>query len=253
MRHRPMRDGIALSAALASALVIAGCSATVGSDCQTLAAIQGGYIVRFTRSGDAAAGCETQTPSEMGDVWVFDTLADSEIRAHSVSMPYPDPPPDTLPPNLIGAGKFTTREVDSNDRCRVESLTTMSDDSSGTLLSYAVSNMEWLGGPAYQGAEFQTDVLVTVGSCSAPYKAQALSPAVGCDTDVDCDPFKQPFSSGIASGLDQGCTSASWTAAVTAYLASSTGVSSTGVCFLRQSFPSLKPGAPAIAGSSPGG
>ena len=251
MRRRPIRDGIALAAALVSALITAGCSATVGSECQTLAAVQGGYIVRFTRSTDAAAGCETQTPSELADVWVFDTLANSEIRAHPVSMPYPDPPPDTLPQTLIGAGRFVTRQADSNDRCRVASLTTMSDDSSGTLLSYAVSNMEWLGGPAYQGAEFQTDVVVTVGSCTAPYKAQALSPAVGCDTDVDCDPFKQPFSSGIASGLDQGCTSAPWTAPVTEYLASLFGVSNAGVCFLRQPFPSLNPGGPAITGSSP--
>ena len=245
MRRRPARNGIALAAALASALVTGGCSTTVGSECQTEAATSGGYVVRFSRSGDAAAGCETQTPFEMSDVWVFDTLASSEIRAHSVSMPYPDPPPDTLPPNLVGAGKFTTREADSNDRCWVESLTTMSDDSTGTLLSYAVTNMEWLGGPAYQGTEFQTDVVVKVGSCTAPYTAQALSPAVGCDTDADCDPFKQPFSSGIASGLDQGCTTASWTATVTTYLASLPGNSNTaGVCFLRQPFPSLKPGAP---------
>jgi len=237
-----------MAAALASVLVTAGCPTTVGSDCQTLPALQqyepvaqGGYVLRFTRSGDAGAGCETQTPSEMGDVWVFDTLGDSEIRAHSVSMPYPDPPPDTLPPNLIGAGRFTTRQADSNDRCQVMSLTTMSDDSSGTLLSYAVSNMEWLGGPVYQGAEFQADVLVTVGSCTATYRAQALSPAVGCDTDQDCDPFKQPFSSGIFSVFDQGCTSAPWTAAVTDYLSNSIGDTVPGVCFLRQPFPSLKP------------
>jgi hypothetical protein len=125
----------------------------------------------------------------------------------------------------------------------------MSDDSSGTLLSYAVSDMEWLGGPAYQGAEFQTDVLVTVGSCTAAYTAQALSPTVGCDTDEDCDPFKQPFSSGIPSGLEQECTSAPWTAVVTDYISSSTGVPVTGVCFLRQRFPSLKPQA---SRSSPG-
>jgi hypothetical protein len=57
---------------------------------------------------------------------------------------------------------------------------------------------------------------------------------VGCADDSYCDPFKQPYSSGIFSGFDQGCTSAAWTAAVTAYLASS------GVCFLNKPFPSLK-------------
>lgn len=236
-----MRDGFAVAAAVASALVTAGCSVTVEWDCQTMPAIQGGYVVRFTRSADAGTGCETLTPSEMSDVWVFETHADSEIGVHPVSMPYPDPPPDTLPPNLVGAGRFTTREADSSDRCRIESLTTMSDDSSGTLLSYAVSNMEWLGGPVYQGSEFQSDVTVTVGSCTAAYKAQALSPAVACSTDGDCDPFKQPFSSGIAVGLDQGCTSAPWTAAVTDYLSDVLEDTVTGVCFLRQPFPSLLP------------
>jgi len=241
------RVGITLAASLGSALFATGCASVVRADCQTMPSAQGGYVLRFTRSGDAIAGCETQTPAEMSDVWIFDTLAESQIRAHSVSMPYPDPPPDTLPPNLIGAGKFTTQEADSSDRCRVESLTTMSDDSSGTLLSYEVSNMEWLGGATYQGAEFQTDVRVTVGSCTADYTAQALSPPVGCETDHDCDPFKQPFSSGIFSVFDQGCTSAPWTAAAAAYL------EGTGVCFLRQPFPSLKPGASAIADSSPAG
>src|SRR5262249_4639151 len=243
MRTTLMRAGIAMAVLLAIAVFTTGCPATVQSDCQTLPSAQGSYVLRFTRSGDATAGCETQTPAEMSDLWLFDTLADGQIRAHSVRLPYPDPPPDTLPPNLIGAGKFTTREADSNDRCRVESLTTMSDDSSGTLLSYEVSNMEWLGGATYQGAEFETDVRVTVGSCTADYTAQALSPAVGCETDHDCDPFKQPFSSGIFSVFDQGCTSAPWTAAVTDYLSNLIGDTVTGVCFFRQPFPSLNPAA----------
>jgi hypothetical protein len=220
------------AAVLAMALLGTGCPSAVQADCQTLPSAQGGYVLHFIRSGDATAGCETDTPAEMSDVWVFDTLFDSQIRAHSVLMPFPDV--DTLPANLVGSGKFTTREADSNNRCKVESLTTMSDDSTGTLLSYAVSNMEWLGGAAYQGAEFQTDVTVTVGTCTANYTAQALSPAVGCADDHDCDPFKQPFSSGIFSTFDQGCTSDPWTANATDYLGS------TGVCFFRTPFPGLK-------------
>jgi hypothetical protein len=237
-----MKDDLSLLVTAAAVLALTGCPSAVPPDCQTLttlptATASDGYVLHFVRSGAAAAGCDTQTPEEMSDVWVFNTVADSKILAHSVSMPFPDV--DTLPPNLIGSGTFTTRDSDADDFCYVTSLTTMSDSSSGTLLSYATRNMRFLGGADFQGAEFESDVTVTVGSCSADYRVQALSPAVGCADDSDCDPFKQPFSSGIFSGFAQGCTSAPWTAAVTSYLGS-TGYPSTGVCFLKKAFPSLK-------------
>jgi hypothetical protein len=223
---------LGIVAVIAVGLLASGCPSTVQADCQALPSAQGGYVLHLIRSGAAAAGCDAQTPPEMSDVWVFDTLFDSQIRAHSVAMPFPDV--DTLPTNLIGAGKFTTREADANNRCFVTSLTTMSDTSSGTLLSYTTSNMEWLGGAAYQGAEFQATVAVTVGTCTATYSTQAMSPAVGCETDHDCDPFKQPFSSGIFSTFDQGCITDPWTAAAATYL------QSTGACFFHTPFPGLK-------------
>ena len=230
-------------AATSTVLILAGCPSAVPADCQTLTTVpmgvqQDGYVLRFVRASAVSAGCDTATPDEMSDVWVFNTVADSKILAHSVSMPFPDV--ETLPPNLIGSGTFTTREADADDFCYVTSLTTMSDSSTGTLLSYATRNMRFLGDPAYQGAEFEATVTVTVGTCVADYEVQALSPTVPCAIDQDCDPFRTPFSSGIASGFDQGCTSAPWTAAVTSYLRS-TDHPGTGVCFLRQPFPSLKP------------
>jgi hypothetical protein len=229
-------------AAASTVLILAGCPSAVPADCQTLTTVpsavaQDGYVLRFMRASAVGAGCETATPGEMSDVWVFNNVADSKILAHAVSMPFPDV--DALPPDLIGTGTFTTREVDADDYCYVTSLTTMSDSSSGMLLSYATRNMRFLGGAEFQGAEFEADVTVTVGSCSADYKVQALSPVVGCADDSDCDPFKQPFSSGIFSGFDQGCTSAPWTTAVTSYLAN-TDYPSTGVCFLNKAFPSLR-------------
>lgn len=219
-------------AVLAAALFLTGCPTVATADCQTFAALQGGYVVRFVRSGPAAPGCDTATPAETGDIWIFDTLADSQIVARSLLMDLPDI--DVLPENLVGSGKFTTRQSDGNDRCLVSSLTTMSDDSSGTLLSYQTSDMEWLGGARYQGSEFKAEVVMTVATCSATYQAQALSPRVGCQSDDDCDPFKVPLSSGINSAYDQGCTSDPWTANVTAF----TG--STGVCFFHIAFPGLK-------------
>ena len=242
-----MKDDLSLLVSAATVLALTGCPSAVQPDCQTLTTLptptaSDGYVLHFIRNGAAAAGCDAQTPEEMSDVWVFNTVADSKILAHSVSMPFPDV--DTLPPNLIGSGTFTTREADANDFCYVNSLTTMSDSSGGTLLSYATRNVRFLGGAGFQGAEFEADVTVIVGSCSADYRIQALSPAVGCADDSYCDPFKQPNSSGIFSGFDQGCTSAPWTASVTAYLRSLSDPYSypwsTGVCFLNKPFPSVK-------------
>jgi hypothetical protein len=103
----------------------------------------------------------------------------------------------------------------------------------GTL-SYSVSNLVALGSAATQNAEFKADVTVAQGGCTAAYTAQALSPAVGCASDHDCDPFKQPFSSGIFSVFDQGCHTDPWTATVAA------SFGTPGVCFLNKPFPSLK-------------
>jgi hypothetical protein len=215
-------------------IVVAGCGSVVQPECQMMPSAQGGYVLRFTRTAAATAGCDTLNPDETGDVWVFDTLANSEIRAHSVAMPYPDPPVDPLPANFIGAGKFTARDADSDALCHVDSMTTMSDGSGGTFLSYTLTNMESLGSAAYQNAEFKGDVAYVAGTCSAAYTVQALSPAVGCESDADCDPFKQPFSSGIFSTFDQGCHKEAWTAPVAAYLGAS------GVCFFNKPYPSLK-------------
>jgi hypothetical protein len=110
----------------------------------------------------------------------------------------------------------------------------MTTGSGATLLSYATRDMEWLGGPTYQGAEFKANVTVTSGACTADYQVQGLSPAVGCDSDADCDPFKQPLSSGIFSVFDQSCKTDPWTAPV----AESLGF--TGLCFFNQPYPSLK-------------
>lgn len=213
-------------------LAAAGCGSMAPPECQMLPSAQGGYVLRFTRVGAASAGCDTATPAETSDIWIFDTLANSEVRAHAaLSMAYTGNEPDPLPSGLVGAGKFAQRDADADGLCKIQSLTTMSD---GSGLSYALRNLEALGGAAYQNAEFKADVTLTSGACTAEYTVQALSPAVGCESDADCDPFKQPFSSGIFSTFDQGCKTDPWTAPV------ATAFGSSGVCFFNQPYPSLK-------------
>src|SRR5262249_26967608 len=181
MRTLPMRNQrtmktqvLGIVTVMAMALLTSGCPSTVQADCQTLPSAQGGYVLHLIRSGAAAAGCDTQTPAEMSDIWVFDTLFDSQIRAHSVSMPFPNV--DTLPTNLIGSGKFTTREADSNNRCFVTSLTTMSDTSTGTLLSYSASNMEWLGRSREHRAGLHAGRRRTVRACAGLRTGDAPPP-----------------------------------------------------------------------------
>ena len=233
--------------------LLAGCAETFPTACQTLftapnEVVSDGYVIRFIRAGPAAAGCESATPAETSDLWLFSTLAEGVVAAHSVTMPFTEGEP--TPAGLVGTGTFARPQVDSQGFCDISELTLMTDDRSGTLLSYATRDLRFLGAPAYQGAEFEGKLTMTVGSCVAEYDVQALSPAVPCVDDGDCDPFRTPLSSGIPSGLDQGCSSEPWTAAAAA------DIGATGICFLRQPFPSLKPGASTqgglIAGSSPG-
>jgi len=212
--------------------LLTACGSMVQPEGQMLPSAQGGYVLRFTRIGSAAPGCDTATPAETSDIWIFDTLANSEVRVHAaLSMAYTGNEPDPLPAGLVGAGRFTQRDADGEGFCNIDSFTAMFDASG---LTYEVRNLQALGGAATQNAEWKAEVTMTVGACTAEYTVQALSPAVPCESDADCDPFKQPFSSGIFSVFDQGCTTASWAAPVTTFFESS------GVCFLNQAFPSLK-------------
>ena len=229
-------------------LLLPACAEPVPTACQTLfttpnGVVDDGYVLRFVRAGSAAAGCESATPAETSDLWLLSTLDGSVVAAHSVAMPFPE---GETPAGLVGTGTFTHPQVGSEGFCDIQGLTPMTDDRSGTLLSYATRDLRFLGAPAYQGAEFEAKVTMTVGSCVADYDVQALSPAVPCGGDGDCDPFRTPLSSGIPSGFDQGCTSETWAGAVLEDLGA------TGICFLHQAFPSLKPGVSTQGGLTSG-
>jgi len=227
---------VAAVIAVTGALMLSGCPSAELAPCQTLPSVQGGYTVKMVRRGAAPAGCtQAETPAEFSDVWAFDTVTDRNIVGSSVALPIPDTGP--IPNNRLFKGQFAQERSDANNSCTIPTLSTISDTVGGALLSYAVTDMTFLSGAAYQGAEFKAVVAFTRGTCTATYDAQALSPAVGCETNADCDPFKTPFSSGIFSVFDQGChlaASEPWTAGVTAFLGNSPGV-----CFLNQGYPSL--------------
>jgi len=226
---------VAAVLAVAGALMLGGCPSAELTPCQTLPSVQGGYVVKMVRQGAAPVGCtDADTPAEFSDVWAFDTVNDRTIVGSSVTLPLPDTGP--IPDNRLFKGQFTQERSDANNSCTVPTLSTISDTVGGSLLSYAVRDMTFLSGAAYQGAEFKAVVAFTRGTCTATYDALALSPAVACTTNADCDPFKTPFSSGIFSVFDQGCHLASepWTAGAIAFLGHPPGV-----CFLNKAYPSL--------------
>ena len=220
----------------ALAMLATGCSQSL-TPCQLQASATGGYVVKLTRVGAAsspACDADTATPAIFSDVWVFDQYTDRLIVGKSVLIPHPA----TSVPNspVYGKGHFTTDLPDNSSPriCKVDTLTTMTNgEAAPDLLSYAVTNMQFLSGTDFLGTEWKGDVVVNRGGCTANYTAQALAPPVGCEEAADCDPFHQPFSSGIQSNYQQTCVLDTWTAGAAGFLGSS------GVCFLTAEFPSL--------------
>ena len=106
MKSHLVTFGCVLGAAL---LLLTGCPTPAPASCQTLPPGQGGYVLRFVRTQAAAAGCDTANPAETSDIWIFDTIANSQIVVHpSLSMPYPDLPAPT-PPGVDRTGGLRQR------------------------------------------------------------------------------------------------------------------------------------------------
>jgi hypothetical protein len=228
---------------LAAAVMGAGCTQSP-TPCQLQQSATGGYIVKFVRNGNAAAGCDvdTGTPAQFSDVWVFDQYTEQLIAVKSVQVPHPD----NSEPNstVYGKGKFATVNPDSSNPpiCKVASLNRMSNEetkgAADPLIAYTVTDMQFLSGTDFLGTEFAATVHVERGTCAADYTAQALSPPVACSANEDCDPFHKPFSSGIQSNYHQTCITDHWTAFAADYFGGD------GVCFLIDAFPSLGAFAP---------
>jgi len=246
----PMTQKIFGAAIGLSTLLVTACGSAGLAPCQVLPSVQGGYVVKFTLNGTAAPGCAATNPTEFSDWWALNNDYDKPpqgshggvlIDYRSATMPYPDPPPGP-PGGLYGYGRWDAEFTDDNASCTIPTIdpitgaTASLDGATTHTVTFAPTAFTALSGSAYQGAEFEATVGVTVGACTGSYKAQALSPAVGCSTNKDCDPFGQPISSGIFNPFDQACYLAAthpWVAGIAAALGSD------GVCFLNQPYPSI--------------
>jgi hypothetical protein len=235
-----------------------GCSSASDADsCVFQIAGFGGYAVKMTLQG-STAGC----PATIGDVWYNDIYAAGGTQVGATwiwnsgsddTISTPRPPSDPA----FGRGKFTNSTPDANMICTMPTITpfvvrstTPNSTPSGT---YTVTNVRALGTPVYTGQQFVADVTFTGGTCNGgKYVAQGMTPPVQCTDNVICNPFTQP-SNAINTGFNQGCTKDPWTQQ--AIVAQNKAIDiynngtdpaktpqpdpGTGLCFLKEAFPSL--------------
>jgi hypothetical protein len=235
-----------------------GCSSAADADCILQVPGFGGYAVKMTLQG-TTAGC----PATIGDTWyadvyqgtwIFNSGSDDTI---STVRPASDP--------AFGRGKFKDPFPDADKNCTMPTITpfvvrstTPNSAASGT---YTVTNLRALNTAVYAGQEFVADVTFTGGTCTGgKYVAQGMAPPVQCTTAAAsiCDPFAQPPNA-VNPGFAQGCTTDAW--AFSAAVAQNktneiydevfnqgidpdpAGITQpdpgTGVCFLKNDFPSL--------------
>jgi hypothetical protein len=237
-----------------------GCGSATLPECAFQVPGFGGYAVKMTLK-TPTTGC----PASIGDTWYMDGYQNATLWIfNSGSDDTVSTPRDPSDP-AFGRAKFKTLFPDASGTCAMDSITpfvvrsiTPNSAPSGT---YTVTNLVSLGGAVYGLQEFQADVTFTGGTCTGGiYLAQGMSPPVQCTTATAaiCDPAAQPPNA-INPGFSQGCITDSWafSAAVAQNKAndnynqaSNLGAPirpatipqpdpGTGVCFLKNAYPSL--------------
>lgn len=225
-------------------VLLSGCPSAAPAPCLIQRPGLGGYTIKFTLQGTPPAGCAAILPTVFGDNWRLDGYSERAIYMKSDLMPYPEDGGDPNHP-VLGQGTLSADPVD--DICTIPEVTEMRSDTDPlgvgqATLAYHAREMRFLSGARYQGAEFEAKVDVTIGSCTATYQAQGLTPSQAggtCASDTDCDPFAdpangRPLGSGINPDFAVACTKEQW---VVDYL---TGDPAVGICFFTKPFPGLK-------------
>jgi hypothetical protein len=239
---------------LVGVLFVTGCGTADPAPCQLQSPFNGGYAVRMLRTAPAATGCDTLTPEQIGDLWIFDVyetdptnIQNFTVIGYSTILGQPPDPPNSGSSPLYGRAQFTTIGPAADNTCILNDMTMnravadpgtppVPPDDPGTpghpQGEYQIGNFVWLNSALYLGTEFKGDVVWSTGACSAQYSALAIDPPVQCESDADCDPFGQPFGSGINPDYDQNCVlGEAWTTQLT-------GDDTVGICFFQKEFPS---------------
>jgi hypothetical protein len=223
-----------------------GCPDAASTPCIIQSPLLGGYTVRITLQGTPPAGCENVLPPVYGDIWKMDTFPGNSIVTHPISMPYADRGGDP-DHNPLGTGTLS-EEPDTQSYCYIPTLTEMRGDVDPLGLgpgqetySIVASNLTFLDGAKYQGAQFEGDATITFGSCTGSYKILAVTPGqLFCATDIDCSPFGNPdagifIGSGMNPEFAVSCVTEPWVE----FLPNPDPDATPGTCFLSNPFPSL--------------
>ena len=213
----------------ALALAVAGCGTMTPADCQLQSSANGPYIIKFTQTAAATAGCETNTPDEFADEWQFDPFDNGLIVGFNPRSDLPDPANPNAP--IYAKGHFDQAFPGGDNLCTVSDMTNLEVTGSDPA-SYQISNLAFLNTALYLGTTFKADVTYTHNGCTRTYTAQAMNPYRTCATKEDCDPFAQPFASCINSQYDTDCIKDAWAT-------DHTGDPDTGICFFVGPFPGL--------------
>jgi len=243
---------------LVAVAALMGCGTQTQPECAFQIPGFGGYAVKMTIKS-AVAGC----PAIIGDTWYMDGYQNAQLWVFNSgsddTISTPRPPADPA----FGRGTFKQTFPDSSGTCTVETVTpfvvrstTPNSAPSGT---YTVTNLNSLGGAVYGLQEFEADVhFAGTGCAGADYTAQGMAPPFQCTTNADCDPSASPPNA-VNPNFNQGCITDPWT--VQAILGQNKANENydlffnqgepidpanvtqpdpgTGVCFLKDVYPSL--------------
>src|SRR5262249_8573482 len=178
------REGFIMNAtrflgAMTVLVAASGCKDAAEAPCLIQRPPLGGYTMKFTLQGAAPAGCEATLPGIFGDNWRMDMYADRAVYMKSDFMLYPEDGGDPDHP-VLGQGTLPDGRVDGI--CPIPDVTEMRSDTdpfgNGQLtLAYHAHDMRFLSGARYQGATFEAVVDVTMGTCTAAYDVQAITPS----------------------------------------------------------------------------
>ncbi len=138
---------------LVGVLALAGCGTADPAPCQIQSAANGGYYVRLLRTAAATAGCDTDTPAQIGDQWIFDVyetdptnITNFSVIGYSTILGQPPDPPNSGSSPLYTRSSFTSRNPAADNTCVLgdATMTGTAADPNGVEGKYQIGNWVWL-------------------------------------------------------------------------------------------------------------
>ena len=238
---------------LVAVAALMGCGSATQPECAFQIPGFGGYAVKMTIKA-ASGAC----PATIGDVWYMDGYQNAQVWIFNSGSDDTISTPRLPSDPAFGRGSFKATFPDGSGTCANDTITPFTVNSttpnSAPTGTYTVTNLKALGGAIYGLQEFVADVHYAGGTCAggADYVAQGMAPPFQCTANADCDPSTSPPNA-VNPNFNQGCITDpfAFSAAVASNKANAIyngGTPTdadiqpdpgTGVCFLKDVYPSL--------------